>query len=57
MLLVHGGDYFRLLTPGQYDVTAFQVGYLPETQTIYVFNRPYEEAQRLDFKLLPNPTV
>lgn len=52
---VHGGDYFRLLTPGQYEVTAFQIGYLPETRTVSVVERPNEEAQRLDFKLLPNP--
>lgn len=52
---VHGGDYYRLLTPGQYEVTAFQSGFLPDTKVVNVENRPFQEAARIDFKLLPNP--
>lgn len=50
---VHGGDYFRLLTPGEYEITAYQEGYIPKTQQVTVTNPAYEEAQRVDFDLPP----
>ncbi|XP_018580185.1 carboxypeptidase E isoform X2 [Anoplophora glabripennis] len=50
---VHDGDYFRLLTPGNYKVTAYRDGYLPHTRLVTVVNRPYSEAQRVDFSLKP----
>ncbi|XP_045467352.1 carboxypeptidase E-like isoform X1 [Harmonia axyridis] len=50
---VHDGDYFRLLTPGQYKITAYRDGYLPHTRLVTVVNRPYTQAQRVDFALKP----
>ncbi|KAJ8920476.1 hypothetical protein NQ315_005344 [Exocentrus adspersus] len=51
---VHDGDYYRLLTDGIYKVTAYRDGYLPHTRLVTVVNRPYAEAQRVDFPLKPN---
>lgn len=42
------GDYWRLLVPGAYDVTATSVGHEPETKSIIVDNG---EATKVDFKL------
>ncbi|KAK9872584.1 hypothetical protein WA026_018716 [Henosepilachna vigintioctopunctata] len=50
---VHDGDYFRLLTPGQYKITAYRDGYLPHTRLVTVINRPFTQAQRVDFALKP----
>ncbi|KAL3278688.1 hypothetical protein HHI36_016225 [Cryptolaemus montrouzieri] len=50
---VHDGDYFRLLTPGTYKMTAYRDGFLPHTRVVKVINRPYTEAQRVDFALKP----
>ncbi|KAG5865918.1 hypothetical protein JTB14_028089 [Gonioctena quinquepunctata] len=50
---VHDGDYFRLLTPGSYMVTAYRDGYLPHTKLVTVLNKPYKAAQRVDFPLKP----
>jgi len=50
---VHGGDYWRLLTPGDYVVTAVHPGYLPATQKVTVPNPHHEEAKRVDFWLEP----
>ncbi|KAJ8977281.1 hypothetical protein NQ317_015566 [Molorchus minor] len=52
---VYDGDYFRLLTPGTYKVTAFRDGYLPQTRLVTVINKPYSQAERLDFALQPAP--
>ena len=50
---VHDGDYWRLLTPGQYIVTAYHEGYQPLSHRVNVYNRPHHEAQRVDFHLRP----
>lgn len=50
---VHGGDYYRLLTPGQYKVTAFKQGYLPHVRLVTVANPYRQPAQRVDFGLKP----
>lgn len=51
---VHSGDYWRLLTPGDYELTAFSPGYGPLTKTVKVEKpQPEEEAMRLDFWLQP----
>ncbi|CAH1967571.1 unnamed protein product [Acanthoscelides obtectus] len=50
---VHDGDYYRLLIPGTYKVTAYKDGYLPHTRLVTVLNRPYTPAQRVDFPLKP----
>lgn len=52
-ILVYGGDYYRLLTPGTYKVTAYKEGYLPHSKLVTVINPPYTEAQRVDFPLKP----
>ncbi|CAG9818282.1 unnamed protein product [Phaedon cochleariae] len=50
---VHDGDYFRLLTPGSYKITAYRDGYLPHTKVVTVTSMPYTPAQRVDFALKP----
>jgi hypothetical protein len=55
---VFGGDYYRLLTPGEYLVSASYPGFLTQTRRVKVLNRPHHEASRLDFWLEaanPNP--
>jgi hypothetical protein len=53
IILVFGGDYFRLLTPGEYLITASYNGYKPQTRRIKVTNLKNTEATRLDFWLEP----
>ncbi|CAG9772666.1 unnamed protein product [Ceutorhynchus assimilis] len=48
---VYGGDYYRLLTPGTYKVTAYKMGYLPHSKLVTVVNNPYTQAQRVDFPI------
>ncbi|KAL1505234.1 hypothetical protein ABEB36_004842 [Hypothenemus hampei] len=48
---VYGGDYYRLLTPGTYKVTAYKDGYLPHSKLVTVTSSPYTEAKRIDFPL------
>jgi len=50
---VHDGDYWRLLTPGHYIITAYRDGYQPLSHRVTVYERPHEEAQRVDFHLQP----
>lgn len=50
---VHDGDYWRLLTPGQYVITAYRDGYHPLSHRVNVYDRPHQEAQRVDFHLEP----
>ncbi|XP_072162256.1 carboxypeptidase E-like isoform X2 [Bemisia tabaci] len=51
---VHNGDYYRLLTPGTYEVTASHPGHIPETIPVKVFpQEDRQEAQRVDFRLMP----
>ncbi|ROT74091.1 hypothetical protein C7M84_007422 [Penaeus vannamei] len=52
---VHEGDYWRLLTPGTYELTAEAEGYLPLTHTVTVTNPRHSEAVRRDFDLTPIP--
>ncbi|KRZ17758.1 Carboxypeptidase E [Trichinella zimbabwensis] len=47
------GDYWRLLTPGTYNITVLAEGYLSNTKTVKVINRKHTEAVRLDFHLTP----
>ena len=46
------GDYYRLLTPGQYMVNVSSFGYLPEVQAINIPNDGYLE---INFNLTPDP--
>lgn len=54
---VHDGDYWRLLTPGHYVITASRDGYHPLSHRVIVYDRPHEEAQRVDFHLQPLPQL
>ncbi|OUC45301.1 hypothetical protein D917_08521 [Trichinella nativa] len=47
------GDYWRLLTPGTYNITVLAEGYLSNTKTVKVINSKHTEAVRLDFHLAP----
>ncbi|XP_055931253.1 carboxypeptidase E-like [Argiope bruennichi] len=49
-----GGEYWRLLTPGVYRITAMKEGYIPQSKNVTVVNPPKHEAIRLDFDLMPN---
>lgn len=53
MIAVHGGDYYRLLPPGQYKVTVYRDGYLPKSKHVTVEDNPYQPAKRIDFALKP----
>ncbi|KAF5297477.1 hypothetical protein FQR65_LT10013 [Abscondita terminalis] len=53
----YSGEYFRLLIPGQYKITAYKSGYLPNTRLVIVVNEPYTTAQRVDFALKPITVV
>jgi len=52
---VHDGDYWRILTPGEYEVTAIAEGYLPLTHDVKVSNPQHQEALIRDFDLSPMP--
>jgi len=46
------GEYWRLLTPGLYEVMAGKQGYIPEVKTVLVKSSPSEkEAQIVNFEL------
>lgn len=51
---VASGEYWRLLTPGQYEISVTKDGYEPSTKLIKVVNEPHKEAQRVDFILTPS---
>jgi hypothetical protein len=57
LFVVHEGDYWRLLTPGQYTITAYRDGYQPLSHRINVYDRPHQEARRVDFRLQPLPQL
>ena len=46
------GDYYRLLTPGQYVVNVNSFGFLPESQTV---NIPNNGTLEVNFDLTPDP--
>lgn len=48
-----GGDYWRLLTPGQYEIIVQARGYQPQAKLVQVYNNKHTEAVRLDFDLIP----
>ncbi|XP_071439885.1 carboxypeptidase E-like [Hetaerina americana] len=51
---VHGGDYYRLLTPGDYEITAVSPGYSPQTRRVKVREHGEKsEAMLIDFWLQP----
>ncbi|KAF0298301.1 Carboxypeptidase E [Amphibalanus amphitrite] len=45
------GDYYRLLTPGEYEVTVSAPGYVSQKQRVNVVNAPQSEAVVAHFKL------
>lgn len=47
------GDYWRLLTPGRFEVIVQADGYEPMTKTVDVTNPSQMEAVRVDFALQP----
>ena len=49
---LQNGDYYRLLTPGQYVVNVNSFGYLPESQTV---NIPNNGTLEVNFDLTPDP--
>uniref|UniRef100_A0A158R4K0 Peptidase_M14 domain-containing protein n=1 Tax=Syphacia muris TaxID=451379 RepID=A0A158R4K0_9BILA len=48
------GDYYRLLTPGKYQVLVTATGYEPATATVEVTNANRTSAQIVNFKLKPD---
>lgn len=50
---VHDGDYWRLLTPGEYEITASSEGYEPSTKLIEVTmnHEEHKLAPKLKFQL------
>ncbi|XP_027848660.1 carboxypeptidase E-like [Aphis gossypii] len=50
---VQDGDYYRLLTNGDYHVTASMDGYLSSTKLVTVENKFHSEAKLLNFDLQP----
>ncbi|KAI1291850.1 Carboxypeptidase E [Halotydeus destructor] len=50
---ISSGEYWRLLTPGQYEVTALKSGYEPVTKLVKVSNVSHQEAFKVDFVLMP----
>ena len=48
---MHDGDYWRLLTPGEYEVTVSAPGYLSETKLVEVSDNGHGEAPLLNFNL------
>ncbi len=61
---MHDGDYWRLLTPGEYEVTVGAAGFEPQTKLVEVDSpapgggsHPHQEAARLDFELVPQELI
>ncbi|KAL1459326.1 hypothetical protein WDU94_011320 [Cyamophila willieti] len=54
---VNEGDYYRLLTPGQYEVIVYHEDYYPQSTEVTVHPYGHSEAQRIDFHLKPLPKV
>lgn len=47
------GDYFRLLTPGTYDVFVSAEGYQPTSKKVTVDNAERSSAKIVNFELTP----
>jgi len=47
------GDYFRPLIDGSYQIAVEAEGYEPAMRVVNITNKPYTEAQRVDFFLRP----
>ncbi|XP_014254096.1 carboxypeptidase E-like [Cimex lectularius] len=54
---VYKGDYYRLLTPGVYELTVVYPGYLPKYKKVEVKYEPKTPAQLVNFDLVPLPTI
>ncbi|XP_059098087.1 carboxypeptidase E-like [Tigriopus californicus] len=54
---VHNGDYWRLLTPGEYEITVEAPGYAPQSKLVEVDRHVHEEAPILNFELFPLPAT
>ena len=54
--LAKTGEFWRLLTPGHYEVTVSKKGYLPLTKMVTVSPSSREPAKRVDFVLTPVAT-
>lgn len=50
---MHDGDYWRLLTPGEYEITAAKPGFDPQTKLVEVTENGHREAPVVNFELLP----
>lgn len=48
-----GGDYWRLLTDGEYEIIVQADGYQSQAQLVQISNDGHGEATRLDFDLIP----
>ena len=51
LLTVHDGDYWRLLTPGEYEVIVVADGYVPVQQLMEVTPNGHHPAPILNFEL------
>lgn len=50
-MAAQGGDYWRLLTPGEYEITVSMRNYLPLTKRVLVTNPTHQEAYVINFDL------
>lgn len=48
---MHDGDYFRLLTPGEYEVTAFANGFVPQSKLVEVSESGHRQAPIVNFNM------
>ena len=51
LCVAQSGDYWRLLTTGEYELTASVKNYLPLTRRVLVTNPLHEEAYVVNFEL------
>ena len=51
---VHDGDYWRLLTPGEYEITVSAIGFEQQTKLVEVNEPLKEEAPVVNFDLMPS---
>lgn len=51
MAAAQSGDYWRLLTPGEYEITASIKNYRPLTRRVVVINPIHQEAYVVNFDL------